>query len=330
MKVIPPPNYIYRHGAKKMYSLLENFSLRAVLETLPNSVFLKNSDLRFVYINKAYEVMFGVKKEYIIGKTVLELDYLPYNDRVFYQKEDLDMLQNAKISHHIIKYNFSDGKVHICHYWSGGFVQEDGVRGLLGVIVDVDQERKVIAVLQKKIHNVVLQKRQLEEESTIDFLTGLHTRKLFDDALFRYAASGDRRFACIMFDIDHFKVVNDTFGHPAGDTVLKEVAQVLKACSRTGDIVCRYGGEEFVLLLPGSELDTAVSVAERMRERVAELVRLPDGRAVTVSAGCSEYAEGEYGALVLQRADEALYAAKNSGRNRVCALNAPAPQQTEP
>ncbi|MDR2669113.1 MAG: diguanylate cyclase, partial [Desulfovibrio sp.] len=225
-----------------MYSLLEDFSLRAVLETLPNAVFLKNTDLRYVFVNKAYEVMFGIKKEDIIGKTVLDLEYLPPDDRFFYQQEDLEMLNNAKISHHIVKYNFSDGKVHICHYWISGFVQDNGVRGLLGVIVDVDQERKVIAMLQKKIHTVVLQKRQIEEESTIDFLTGLHTRKLFDDALFRYAASGDRRFSCIMFDIDHFKAVNDTFGHPAGDVVLKEVAQVLQECSRNGDIVCRYGG----------------------------------------------------------------------------------------
>ncbi|MDR2603902.1 MAG: sensor domain-containing diguanylate cyclase [Desulfovibrio sp.] len=312
-----------------MYSLLENFSLRAVLETFPNAVFLKNSDLRYVFINKAYEMMFGIKKEDIIGKTVLDLEYLPNDDRSFYQCEDLKMLKDAKIGHHIVKYTFSDGKVHICHYWISGFVQDNGVRGLLGVIVDVDQERKVIAMLQKKIHTVVLQKRQIEEESTIDFLTGLHTRKLFEDALFRYAAAGDRRFSCIMFDIDHFKAVNDTFGHPAGDTVLKEVAQVFKECSRTGDIVCRYGGEEFVLLLPGSGLGTAVSVAERMRERVAEKVGLPDGRCITVSAGCSEHAEGEYGSLVLQRADDALYAAKNSGRNRVCMLRAPAsPQAT--
>ncbi|MDR1685497.1 MAG: diguanylate cyclase [Desulfovibrio sp.] len=310
-----------------MYTLLNDFSLRPILETLPNAIFLKNADLRFVFVNKAYELMFGVKKEDLIGKTVLDLDYLPLDDRFFYQQEDIDMLNNAKISHHIVKYNFSDGKVHTCHYWSGGFIQENGVRGLLGVIVDVDQERKVIAVLQKKIHNVVLQKRQIEEESTTDFLTGLHTRKLFDDALFRYAAAGDRRFSCIMFDIDHFKAVNDTFGHPAGDAVLKEVAQVLQECSRTGDLVCRYGGEEFVLLLPGSGIDTAVSVAERMRERVSEKVCLPDGRHVTVSAGCSEHAEGEYGALVLRRADEALYAAKNSGRNRVCTLSAPGSPQ---
>jgi diguanylate cyclase (GGDEF)-like protein/PAS domain S-box-containing protein len=310
-----------------MDALLDNFSLRTVLETLPNAIFLKNADLRFVFINKAYEVMFGVKKEDVIGKTVLDLDYLPLDERFFYQQEDHEMLISAKMGHHIVKYNFSDGKEHSCHYWTSGFVQENGIRGLMGVIVDVDQERKVIAMLQKKIHTVVLQKRQIQEESTTDFLTGLHTRKLFDDALFRYAAAGDRRFSCIMFDIDHFKAVNDTFGHPAGDRVLKEVAQVLKECSRTGDIVCRYGGEEFVLLLPGSGLDTAVSVAERMRERVSEKIFLPDGRCITVSAGCSEHAEGEYGALVLQHADEALYAAKNSGRNRVCTLSAPAPPQ---
>jgi diguanylate cyclase (GGDEF)-like protein/PAS domain S-box-containing protein len=308
-----------------MYTSLNDFSLRTVLETLPNAVFLKNVDLRFIFVNKTYELLFGVKKKDIIGKTVLELDYLPLDDRLFYQQEDLAMLNNIKSSHHIVKYNFSDGKAHTCHYWSSGFVQENNVRGLMGVIVDVDQERKVISVLQKRIHNIVLQKRHIEEESAVDFLTGLHTRKVFDDALRRCDASDGTRFSCVMFDIDHFKTVNDTFGHPAGDTVLKEVAQVLKECSRNGDIACRYGGEEFVLLLPGSGLDTAASVAERMRERVRERVRLPDGRHITVSAGCSEYADGESGAFVLQRADDALYAAKNSGRDRVCTLCTPQP-----
>jgi diguanylate cyclase (GGDEF)-like protein/PAS domain S-box-containing protein len=307
-----------------MYTSFEEFSLRTVLETLPNAVFLKNADLRFVFINKSYERMFGVKKEDILGKTVLDLEYLPLGDRLFYQREDADMLNNAEIHHHIVKYNFSDGRVHTCHYWSGGFIQENGTRGLLGVIVDVDQERKVISVLQKKIHNIVLQKKQIEEESSVDFLTGLHTRKIFDEALSRYAALENAVFTCVMFDIDHFKAVNDTFGHPAGDAVLREVARILGQCSRKGDIACRYGGEEFVVLLSGGGLDAAASVAERIRRRVAENVRLPDGRCVTISAGCSEHVGGEDGSRVLRRADDALYEAKNTGRNRVCTLRAPA------
>jgi diguanylate cyclase (GGDEF)-like protein/PAS domain S-box-containing protein len=303
-----------------MSASFDEFSLYTILDALPIAVFLKNEDLRFVFINKAYEKMFGIQREKIIGKTVFDLKYLPENDRIFYQKEDSDMLQNIQICHHIIKYNFSDGKMHTCHYWSGGFIQENGVRGLLGVIVDIDQERQVISMLQKKIHNVVLQKRKIEAISSIDFLTGLHTRKFLDEALTRHAATEEMPFSCVMFDIDHFKKVNDTYGHQVGDTVLKEVALIIKDCSREGDTACRYGGEEFVVLLPGNGLDRAVSIAERIRQRIAGKVCLPDGKCVTASAGCSEYAAGEDGFLVLQRADQALYAAKNSGRNRVCTL----------
>jgi diguanylate cyclase (GGDEF)-like protein len=120
-----------------------------------------------------------------------------------------------------------------------------------------------------------------------------------------------------MLDIDQFKLVNDSFGHKTGDGVLAEVAAILKQCSRKRDLACRYGGEEFVVLLPGAKLFSAMRVAERIRHGVHENIRTPDGKPVTISAGCSEHIRGESGVATVQRADTALYESKESGRNRV-------------
>jgi len=119
-----------------------------------------------------------------------------------------------------------------------------------------------------------------------------------------------------MADVDFFKKYNDDFGHPAGDVVLKQVAQLLKESTRTVDCVARYGGEEFSVLLPETSADGAMEVAERMRAKVAAAVF--EGRAVTVSIGVAEFpGDANSGAKVIAVADKALYEAKRAGRDRV-------------
>ncbi|HET7768623.1 MAG TPA: GGDEF domain-containing protein [Chloroflexota bacterium] len=172
--------------------------------------------------------------------------------------------------------------------------------------------------------------RQLEEISVRDALTGLYNRRYFQDRLEQEFQRGERHHrpvSLIMVDIDHFKRVNDTYGHPVGDEVLKAVAQLLLDQTRTIDIAGRYGGEEFALLLPETALADAQHVAERLRERVAAtaLHRIKkEGLAeqalrCTVSLGLASYAGVGYAspAAFLSAADTALYAAKHAGRNRV-------------
>jgi diguanylate cyclase (GGDEF)-like protein len=228
------------------------------------------------------------------------------------------MMEHGKIKHHVFSYAYQGKTLHTCLYWSAGFVQKNGTRGLIGFIVDIHRQSKEIHKLQKQLRIINAEKRDVVRKSQIDALTRLYTRSAFDDALHKLAPSATRGFSCIMLDIDHFKRVNDSFGHGTGDAVLAEVASVLKQYSRKRDIACRYGGEEFVILLPGTRLPGALHVAERIRRGVFENVCVPDGARVTVSAGCSEYIQGEPGAYAVQRADTALYTAKNSGRNRVC------------
>jgi len=128
----------------------------------------------------------------------------------------------------------------------------------------------------------------------------------------------------VLGDLDHFKTINDTYGHSRGDTVLKDVAYVLRKELRTLDLLYRIGGEEFLVLMPGASLGDAARVAERLRAAV-ESTTVGEGLRVTMSLGVSASVEGlpfDYEA-VFRRADEALYAAKHSGRNSVREVPAP-------
>ncbi|MEO8088763.1 MAG: diguanylate cyclase [Gemmatimonadales bacterium] len=160
---------------------------------------------------------------------------------------------------------------------------------------------------------------ELERLSASDSLTGLSNRRILTqrlaDELLR-AQRGSHSFTMLMLDVDHFKKYNDTHGHPAGDEVLKKVAHILRSCTRAGDCTARYGGEEFAVLLSGKGGDTALALAERIRERVAaeEFV----GGKITISGGIAEFPQhGHTAEAVISSADEALYEAKREGRNRV-------------
>ncbi|MBH9551673.1 GGDEF domain-containing protein [Inhella gelatinilytica] len=170
---------------------------------------------------------------------------------------------------------------------------------------------------------------QKEHEAATDGLTGLLNRRSLDHLLaqqVRGVEGPPRRLAVLMLDIDHFKRVNDTLGHPVGDRTLQAFAQRIQQQLRTGDLCARYGGEEFAVLLPGATLAVACEVAERLRQSVQATPLLSDPLVDnTVSIGVSTALESDTPQSLLKRADEALYRAKSDGRNRVCSDPAAAP-----
>jgi diguanylate cyclase (GGDEF)-like protein len=165
---------------------------------------------------------------------------------------------------------------------------------------------------------------KLETQAMRDALTGVYNRHFMQVTLEREISRASRfegTMAVFMLDVDHFKKFNDTYGHPAGDAMLKGVARVLQLNVRTEDTVCRYGGEEFAVILPGISAEKAQARAELIRMAVSRL-RVPLGNGavgeVTVSVGCSMYTPGvEDGEALIANADRALYVAKQQGRNRV-------------
>ncbi|APX74464.1 Probable diguanylate cyclase YcdT [Achromobacter insolitus] len=157
---------------------------------------------------------------------------------------------------------------------------------------------------------------KLNQASITDPLTGLRNRRGTRQAVDTLQAA-DTPFAVVALDIDHFKRVNDTYGHTAGDEVIQGMAQLMRDCSRPTDVLCRNGGEEFLILLPGAGAKEAAGMAERLR-RKTEARRLSGALEITVSAGVAQWpAGGADVEKVFQAADAALYAAKQQGRNRV-------------
>lgn len=157
----------------------------------------------------------------------------------------------------------------------------------------------------------------LHEEAHHDALTALPNRRLIDERLEHLDRSG-RRYSLALLDIDHFKRVNDEYGHDVGDDLLVAITHTMRQELRDDDLCGRWGGEEFLLLLVNTRLDEAASIVERMRTRLGK-VRVPSGDrclSVTLSAGISEHRDGESYADTLQRADRSLLAAKRDGRNR--------------
>jgi diguanylate cyclase (GGDEF)-like protein len=167
------------------------------------------------------------------------------------------------------------------------------------------------------------QQAQLRMISTIDSVTGLHNRRWLNEVFIRQIDRCHREGqpVCIaMLDIDHFKSVNDTFGHRAGDLVLAQLGRVMQAQFRPTDMIARYGGEEFSVLLPETDLREATAALERVRlaiEKTQTSVAARTAIKVTVSVGIAQWADGFSLDDLIQRADQALYRAKQSGRNAV-------------
>lgn len=183
--------------------------------------------------------------------------------------------------------------------------EEDGMVGRMALVRDVTEEKRLEAELWRL--------------SNTDGLTGLANRRRLDEILaseFERSVRGDRNLSVILFDVDHFKRFNDTYGHDQGDRVLQAVAHRVEEKVRNIDVVCRYGGEEFMVILPETAQSGALVIAERVRQGI-ESMRV-DTLQVTISLGVAGWAETGVKSpeLLIQAADEALYAAKEAGRNR--------------
>lgn len=187
---------------------------------------------------------------------------------------------------------------------------------------------RIVAVQQQ----LTTAREALREQAIRDCLTGLFNRRYLEEALgreLRRAGHGDERLSILMLDLDHFKNLNDLHGHAAGDAVLKQVGMILDTHTRREDIVCRYGGEEFVLILPGAASSVASRRADELRQAIGRARLESQGEAlgsITVSIGVAGFPEhGTTAEALLGAADQALYRAKHEGRNRVVVHDAAQP-----
>lgn len=189
---------------------------------------------------------------------------------------------------------------------------------------NLEQELKTAnETLQTQLEENERLRIQLQEQATRDPLTGVFNRRYFSETLEKETARAQREgapFSVFILDVDYFKKFNDTYGHKCGDLVLQSLANFLIENTRRSDIVCRYGGEEFVVLMPDASVESAYERAEFFRNRFSELIVEYEGQPLkcTFSAGVASYPQhGTSGETLLGHADEALYVSKANGRNRV-------------
>ena len=304
--------------------------VEATLQGLPVAVMVVNREHRVVHWNRAMERLTGVPAQEMVGTSNHWQPFYPQPRPLLADlMVDLDW---EGIKHYYGSMDLKPSPIVGGGLECEGFFEEVGGRDrylyFLAAPI-LDEDGRVARVVESLVD--LSDKRRLEEElrrlSVTDNLTGLFNQRFFYATLSREVETARRYgvpLSLLLLDLDHFKQYNDTYGHLEGDRVLAACAQAVKDHIRATDLACRYGGEEFVVLLPRTDLDEAAKVAERIRAGVASLEFRPTGpdgrphpKRVTVSIGVAMYRNGHSTQELVRRADQAMYAAKRASRNRV-------------
>ena len=286
----------------------QSYLLDTMLNNIDAHIYVKDCERTFLYINTRVAELFGDKAENIIGKKDTEV--LPEEMAEHFYQSDKQVFETNKKQ--VIEETTENEEGVTCHYISTKvpFNRPDKLPALIGFSTDVTELFKL--------------KEEFKKLANTDPLTNLYNRRFFTEQSgkeYQRAKRYSLSMTLISIDIDHFKSINDQYGHPAGDQVLIEVAKQLHGNLRQTDILARIGGEEFSILLPETSPQSAIAFAERIREEQSKLTIIGDWQGeitLSVSIGVSSFlASDETFDDLFSRADKALYQAKNSGRNRV-------------
>ncbi|MBB3332531.1 diguanylate cyclase (GGDEF)-like protein/PAS domain S-box-containing protein [Halomonas campaniensis] len=276
--------------------------LATVFET-GQATLITDAEMRIEKVNQAFTDITGYEEDEVRGETP-RLFKSGRHDKAFYRRLWQTLLETGHWQGEIWNRN-KYGEIY--PLWQSITAVQD----------EMGEVRNYVAVF----HNISERKRmeqELEHQATRDHLTGAYNRRAFDAALRQSVSKANQDgepFALLLFDIDHFKSVNDRHGHEMGDEILRRLAQRIRESLRNTDLLARWGGEEFTILLPDTRLQGAATFAERLRRQIADSrIR---GLSVTVSIGITAYRPGDDADRLLSRADDALYRAKKAGRNSV-------------
>lgn len=286
--------------------------LDIITDLVPIPLFMKDRAGIYIDCNSAFTKFLTLSREEIIGKSVY--DICSKNEADVFSAQDNELLKNGGLQVYESQITSPDGNKHIVEFHKQVFMDANGeAAGFLGVIFDITEKKNLENALAK--------------QAKIDDLTGLLNRREGMSRLkiiHEESKQNNRIYSIAMIDIDHFKKVNDRYGHSNGDIVIKEFANLAKNILRDSDICFRYGGEEFVVILPETEKNEGVVVVERLRKAWSNKEIMLSNEVLihsTISIGlkqcdsnCISYEE------LINESDRAMYEGKNKGRNcTICA-----------
>jgi len=306
---------LYKHE-KSLKEKLEyqNIVFETIINTIDNPMFYKDRSGIYRNVNETFaQQIIGVKKEKIIGKSLEELtDILSPEEIAFYKKQDEKLYKTKKNQLYETEVKIKDGSKHFFKIQKNLFYSLDNqILGYVGFMYDITDMKK--------------RQEQLEHIASTDPLTQLYNRRYFtqiSQEIYNIAKRKQQTISIIMLDIDNFKKVNDTYGHKIGDDVIVSIAQQLQKLSRKSDVACRFGGEEFLLLLSDTSTSGAFTIAQKIRSNVEKTLVYVDKEktiSVTVSIGVFSFSTQQKTTIedAIKLSDKALYKAKENGKNRV-------------
>jgi len=294
---------IFRDITQRKMVEKEIEKLSKVIDQIDDLVTITDPKGYLTYVNKAFCKFTGYSREEVLGETPRV--YKSDKHSIEEIEELWETILVGEVYRGVIINKKKNGEL---------FYEEKTITPLMNEKGDISS----FVSTGKDITNRVEMEGELEKLATTDHLTGLLNRFKFEE-MFTNEMFRSRRYnsplSLIMFDIDHFKKINDTFGHDVGDSVLKEISELVSSNIRESDILARWGGEEFMLLTPQVDLDSAYELAEKLRNSVSELEFYKVGE-VKCSLGVVQLNEGEDLVSLCKRVDMAMYKAKESGRNK--------------
>lgn len=301
----------------------QNDRYQYIIENIKDVIWELNQDFVFTFVSPNARAMTGYSAEEIVGRKLT--DFLTdvskeyFLDQVRLRRENWFGKDRGKDVLHDVQFVCKNGFIKWVQV-SANLMRRDGVFiGYIGTTRDIMERKEYEYQLNQYVQELKKLNTELEKSATLDLLTGVYNRRKFEDdldLLISQTSQAALEFSLIFFDIDHFKTINDIFGHPAGDLVLQQISQLVGKNIRKTDRLFRWGGEEFTILLQNTHLEDARKVAEKIR-RLIESADFGLAKKITISFGVGQYQAPENADQIVARVDKILYQAKMQGGNRV-------------
>lgn len=298
-----------------------NTFLSILIDNLVSAVFIVDKDIRIQSFNESFQALFHKQQDKILGElcgNAIGCEFAVVEDKACGTTSNCNgcPLRESLLKAFSEKIPAYKEKISRNFYIDGRLYKKFFQYSARYVFFNNED---LVLIIVDDITELMDANMKLKKMAITDGLTGLYNHKHIFYRFEEEIKKAERyKTACsvIMLDIDHFKTINDTFGHHIGDQVLAEVSRVIKKSTRAVDIPGRYGGEEFIIILPQTSLNDAYRTAERIRKNIESIVFKQTKLTVTISGGVSEFRE-ESPLQLIERVDQCLYQAKKNGRNRI-------------